>query len=733
MTAKLVETALDRRAFLRVSALAGGGLALSLTAPGIAQGAEAAKGVPLNVFVTIDRSGQVAIASKNPEIGQGVKTSLPMMVAEELDCAWEQVKVVQADYDPSRYKGQRAGGSMAIPNEWLPMRQAGAAARQMLVQAAAAQAGIPAAELRTDKGFVLHPGSGRKWSYGELADAAARLPAPELASVPLKEPKDFRIIGRPTTGVDSARILRGEPLFGIDTRLPGMLHAVLETAPAHGGKLKSADTKAAAAAHGVVAVVPLTGVGGPDAMTDGVAVIATNHWYAEKARGLLKLEWDLSAAEGHSEAAYAKEAARLLDDGKGADVRRDGDAPSRMAGAAKRLSARYSYPFLAHATLEPQNCTALFEDGRLELWAPCQVPERGAGLIAQHLGIPAEKQTVHMTRIGGGFGRRLFADYMVQAAAIAKALPGKPIQLLWSRADDFQRGFFRPAGWHEFTAGLDRDGKLVAFADHFVTFGSDGQPAQPARLQPTHFPAGLVTDLLFTQSVMPTVIPMGPLRAPGSNALAFAFQGFLDEVAEAAGKDLPQLMLELCTGDRVVGDTSDPARAGWAFRTARARGVIERVVADCSWKKRPRSPGRALGFGFYFSHLGYFAEVADVSVAGKEAKVHKVWVAGDVGSQIINPLGAEAQVRGAIIDGLAQALGQRISFTNGAIGEQNFDSYPLARIGAAPEIAISWVKSAHPPSGLGEPALPPVIPALTNAVYAATGKRIRDLPVVVGS
>ena len=426
---------MDRRTFLSASALAGGGMALSLTMPGTALGAHHAEQATLTAFVTIDKAGKITIAAKNPEIGQGVMTSLPMLIAEELDCDWEQVNVVQADFDPSRYQRQRAGGSLAIRFEWLPMRQAGAAARQMLIRAAADAAGVPANELTAEKGYVLHAASGRRWSYGELAEAAARQSVPELSSVRLKDPKDFRIIGTPTVGVDSARVLKGEPLFGIDTALPGMLHAVVETAPAHGGKLKSADTDAAKAAHGVVAAVPLKAVGGPDVMSDCVAVVATNHWYAEKARKLLKLEWDLSEAQGHSLDAYEQEAARLHDAGKGADLRRDGDAAARLASAAKTVRARYSYPFVAHATLEPQNCTALYKDGELEMWAPSQTPERGVGLIEKHLGIPAGKQKLHITRIGGGFGRRLFADYMVQAAALARAIPGRPVQILWNRAD----------------------------------------------------------------------------------------------------------------------------------------------------------------------------------------------------------------------------------------------------------------------------------------------------------
>jgi isoquinoline 1-oxidoreductase subunit beta len=721
---------LDRRAFLSVSALAGGGLALSLTLPATA-GADhhAAAAVKLSDLVAIDKAGKVTIMAKNPEIGQGVMTSIPMLIAEELDVDWDDVTVVQADFDPSRYERQRAGGSMAIRFDYLPMRQAGAAVRQMLVEAAAAMSNTAANALTTTKGFVHHKASGRKWSYGELADAAARLPVPDLEKVPLKDPKSFTIIGKPTTGAGSAAVLRGEPVFGIDAGPQGTLHAVVETAPAHGAKLKSVDATAAEAAHGVVKVLRLDGVGGPDVMPDTVAVVATNHWYAEKARKLLKLEWDLAPARGHTLEVYKAEAARLLDAGRGTELRRDGDAAAKLASAAKTMQARYSYPWVAHATLEPQNCTALYKDGRLEMWAPTQTPERGVGLIAEHLGIPADKQTLHITRIGGGFGRRLFADFMVQSAAIARALPGKPVQMLWNRAEDLKRDYYRPGGWHSFAAGLDEDGKLIAFTDHFVTVGSGGEAHRSASMQPTHFPAELVPDLSYTQEVIDTVIPMGPLRAPGSNALAFAFQGFLDEVAEAAGKDLPDLMLDLLAENRVIGNDVNAWGSGWAFRTNRARGVIDRVLKQSGWTNRPREEGRGMGFGFYFSHLGYIAEVADVSVTGGNAKVNKVWVAADVGSQIVNPFGAEAQVTGSVIDGVGQVLGQQVTFTDGAIGQANFDTYPLPRIGDAPEIDVAWVITDNPPSGLGEPALPPAVPAIANAIYAATGKRVRDLPL----
>ena len=732
----MFDPAISRRGFLRVSALAGGGLALSLTLPVAADAAEAAEPVHLTDFVTIDPAGLVTITSKNPEIGQGIKTSMAMMIADELDADWAKVAVASADFNKARYGNQIAGGSFATTNEYLPMRLAGAAARSMLVQAAANASGLAASELTTSKGAVRHAASGRAWSYGELAGPAALLPPPKLETLKLKEPKDFAIIGKATRGVDSARVLRGEPLFGIDARFPGMLHAVIETPPAHGGRLKSVDTKAAEAAHGVVSIVRLAAMGGPQGMPDGVAVVATNHWYAEKARELLKAEWDLGASQGDSLARFDSEATRLHGLGPAAasatEIRRDGDPTAGLVGAAKRIKARYTYPWIAHATLEPQNCTALYRDGALEIWAPTQSPMPGVDQIGKLLGIPADKVTLHITRIGGGFGRRLANDYMLQAAAVAKAIPGRPVQVLWNRAEDLKRDFFRPGGWHMFEAGVDKAGKLTTFTDHFVTYGGgDGNPHHSSRLDGTHFPADLVPNLSYRMNVLDTVIPMGPLRAPASNALAFAFQGFLDEVAEAAGKDLPALMMELCAGEGMFARLETSWAKTVETSRARVRGVIERVVGISGWDKRPRGhDGRGLGFGFYFSHRGYVAEVADVSVDGTDVKVNKVWAAVDVGNQIINPTGAEAQVTGAIIDGIGQALAQKIGFTDGAIEQRNFDTFPLVRIGAAPsEIEVSWVMTDNPPTGLGEPALPPVVPAVTNAIYAASGKRIRSLPL----
>jgi isoquinoline 1-oxidoreductase beta subunit len=694
-----------------------------------AAGATAAKPAVLSAFVSIAPNGAVTIVSKNPEIGQGIKTSLPMIVAEELDCDWSQVRIEQADVNEKVYGPQSAGGSTSTPRNWMPMRQAGAAARAMLVQAAAIQWNVNPDELTTTKGRILHAASRRSIGYGEVASKAATLTPPDPNTLTLKKPEQFSIIGRPMVGIDSARIVKGKPIFGIDTRLPGMLYAVYEVAPAHGGRLGTVDIEAARRAPGVKHVVPITGNGDPDdGLADGVAIVATNWWLANQARKQLAVQWDLTAAQGHSTKVYQEKAEAAFAAGNGEELRRDGDPVATLAGAAKRVKARYSYPFIAHAPMEPQNCTALYKDGKLEIWAPSQAPGRGLSSLQKALGMSPENITIHLTRMGGGFGRRLMNDYMVQASAIAQALPGVPIQLLWSREDDMHRDYYRPGGWHDFEAGIDANGKLVALTDHFVTFGTGGTAARGADLNSSMVPAGLIEHLRYGRSMIPTVVTTGWLRAPGSNALCFASQSFLDEVATAAGTDLPFLMLRLMDGE----PREIPARDGHgpSFDTARARGVIEKVVATSNWTGKQQQAGRSKGFAFYFSHQGYFAEVVEVSVAGGDVAVHKVWVAGDVGSQIINPMGAENQVRGSIIDGLAQALaGQQIEFVDGVVQQSNLHNFPLARITTTPQIEIAWVKSDKSPTGLGEPALPPVIPALTNAIFAATGTRIRALPV----
>ena len=719
---------IDRRSFIAASFAAGAALTFEAKIA-LAAGPGVTEATMLNAFIRILPDNSVIIGAKNPEIGQGIKTMLPMLLADELDVAWEQVKIEQTDANEKLYGPQVAGGSTATPMNWLPARQAGAAARAMLVGAAAAQWKVDAASLTTAGGHVVDKAGGRSATYASLAKAAAAQPAPDLAKVPLKKPNEFHIIGTPKKGVDTPKIVRGEPLFGIDTRLPGLLHAAMVKCPAIGGTLASYDDSAVKSARGVVAVVPISSGQCPAGKQDALAIVGTSWWAVQKLREKLVVQWDIAAQQGFSTELYAKQAAEALGKAPDATVFKAGDADAALAKAAKVVTGDYSYPFLAHATLEPQNCTALWhEGGTVEFWAPTQNPGNGRKDVAAMMGIAPEAITIHMTRIGGGFGRRLMNDYMVMAGQIAKAVPGRPVKLLFDRTDDMRNDYYRPGGWHRFTAGIDASGALVAFKDHFVTFGANGKAIRAADMPASEFPASVVPDTHLAQSFLTTNLTTGWLRAPTSNAMAFVYQSFMDEVAEAAGTDLPALML------RTLGAPRDlpTERPTVVFSTARARAVIERVVAFAGWTGKPSAvPGKGRGFGFYFSHRGYFAEVVDVTVTDGAVKVDKVWIAGDIGSQIINPLNAEHQAQGAAIDGLAQALvWQPIVQEAGAVQTVTFSDFPLLRMDAKPaEIAISWVKNDYPPTGLGEPTLPPVIPAVANAIRAATGKRLRSLPL----
>lgn len=714
-----------RRTFLKVSALAGGGLALRSIFPAELMAAGAPAEATLNAFVSIAPDGAITIISKNPEIGQGVSTSLPMIIADELDADWSKVTIRQAEMNQAIYGLQLAGGSLSIPMNWMPMRQVGATARDLLLRAAAAEWGVRAGELATSKGVISHKPSGRSAGYGTFASKAATLTPTPVEQLRLKEPSQFTIIGKPLRGVFSENIVRGQPIYGIDTRLPGMLYAVFERSPVLGARLKQAEISEVLKQPGVRHAFAIEGNGNPYELTDGVAILATHWWLAHDARKALKTEWETGAGEGHSSTLYAAQAKQLLDKAPAKEIRRDGDLAATRAKAAKRVSAHYAYPFITHMPMEPQNCTALFEGGKLTFWAPTQMPQTGADAAAKVLGIDSKAITCHVTRMGGGFGRRLINDLMVQAAAIAKRVPGTPVQLILSREEDTAHSFYRPGGWHGFEALLDDKGKLIGFSNHLISFSTNGETVRSGDISPTEFPAGLINNLLIGMSNIETVIPTGALRAPSSNGFAFASQSFLDEVARAGGRDLPSLILEIVNTPREL----PPIRQGWAgFYTARARAVIEKVLAMSDWKaRRPNGVGK--GFAFYFSHQGYFAEVVEAKIVDGQVIVPQVWVAGDVGRQIINPSGALNQVRGAVIDGLGQALTQAITFVDGKAQQTNFNDYQVARHSMTPPIHVEFVLSDYPPTGLGEPALPPALPALTNAIFDATGKRVRSLPI----
>jgi isoquinoline 1-oxidoreductase beta subunit len=719
----------DRRAFLAVSLAGGAALAFEASVPLSAETPEGA--AVLNAFIRIDADNIITIGAKNPEIGQGVRTKLPMLIAEELDADWAQVRIEQTLANDKIYGPQSAGGSRSTPVNWLPMRQVGAAARQMIVAAAAVEWRVDIASLSTERGYVVEGKTGRKAPYSVFAGQAAKISPPDLATVPLKDGKNFRIIGTDMPGVDTPAITRGKPLFGIDTDLPGMVYAAIEICPVFGGTIASIDDSAARAVKGVIAVTSLNSSIVPEGQQNAVAVIADSWWTADQARQKLAIQWSDTAQRAHSTAGYETAATELLKAAPKHELQRTGDADAALSRAKRVVTAQYSYPFLAHATLEPQNCTALFTESKLEVWAPSQAPAGGRKLVAQALGIAPEAITIHMTRIGGGFGRRLMNDYMVQAALIAKAVPGRPVKLIYARADDMRHDYYRPAGWHKLTAGLDANGAIIAIKDHFVSFGADGKAVTAAEMNPLEFPAQVVPDVHYGVSYMATNMPTGWLRAPTSNAVAFAFQGFLSEIAEAAGLDLPELMRRTLGEGRAL----PPPERGAPFHTGRARAVIDAVCQKSGWSSgqaRKRVKGKGRGFGFYFSHAGYFAEVVDVSIIDKtNVRIDKVWVAGDIGSHVINPLNALHQAQGSIIDGIAQALiGQKIELIDGAVVQENFHDFPLMRIdGAPPEIDAAFIQSDFSPTGLGEPALPPVIPALANAIYDATGKRLRSLPL----
>jgi isoquinoline 1-oxidoreductase subunit beta len=731
----------SRRAFLKAGAAAGGGLMLQAIFAPMARVAMAAPDAPageaasLTAFIRIAPDGIVTIMSKNPEIGQGIKTMLPMVIAEELDVDWKHVRIEQAPLDAAKYGQQFAGGSMATPLNYDPLRRVGAAGRQMLVSVAAQRWKVAPSECRTEAGVVHHPKSGRSLPYGALASQAATLPVPDLASVTLKDPKTFTIIGRRLPGVDNAKVVTGKPLFGIDVSVPGMLYAVFQKCPVVGGKLTSANVDAIKALPGVrdafiVRASEANRAGDPQGLNDGVAIVAKSWWAASRARGKLEVIWDEGPNAAQSSVGFAERAAKLAEGAPASYLRRDGDVATSLKGAAHVVEAAYSYPFLSHINLEPQNCTAHFQDDKVVLWAPTQNPGPGAKLVAATLGIPESDVTVNMTRIGGGFGRRLRNDFMAEAAWISKQV-GAPVKLLWNRQDDMQHDFYRPAGFHFLKGGLDAKGGLTALSDHFVTFGQGGNLADSAAMDANEFPAQLVPHLEYGQSIMELGLRTGPMRAPRSNALGFVFQSFIDELAHQAGRDPVAFRLALLGERRMLTNSTGTPNALRDFNTGRMHDVLVRVAEMSGWSQRHALPKRTgKGVAFYFSHLGYFAEVVQASVAPSgDITLDHVWIVADVGSQIINPSGAEAQAQGAALDGLGAALGQAITLDRGRVVQANFDTVQPLRMNQVPPVDVHFLTTDHQPTGLGEPALPPVIPALCNAIFAATGKRIRSLPI----
>ena len=733
----------DRRNFLRQTALGGGGLVLGfyldgataqemIARPGRAR--TSGSDFRPNAFITISPDGVVTLISKQPEIGQGIKTSLPMVIAEELEVDWKDVRIVQGDLNPA-YGGQSAGGSTSTPNNYNHFLRLGATARTMLVQAAAQTWNLPLAECVAAHSAVHHRPSQRRLSYGELAAKAATLDIPPEAQVQLKDAKDYQLLGQRIGGVDNLALVTGAPLFGIDVRLPGMLHAVYEKCPAFGGKVRSANLAAVKALAGVVDAFVIEGTSHLNGLMPGVAIVAESTWAAFSARRQLKVTWDEGAVANESWDGFVAQAQALSKKPGSVALRKDGDPAAAFAAAAKTLDAAYSYPFISHASIEPQNCTAWFKDGAMEIWAPTQNPAAGQNLVASTLGLAKEKITLHITRSGGGFGRRLSADYIVEAAAIAQRVAA-PVKLTWSREDDLRHDHYRAGGFHFLRGALDGQGRLTAWHNHFVTFANrvqrDGQsvlqPGSGASLSGDEFPGRWVANCLLEQTPMECGIPMGPWRAPGSNVFAWVFHSFIDELAHAAARDPLEFRLELLGHKDIVPGSGE---RGVPYNVARMRKVLQEVALKAEWGRKKWPRGQGQGMAFHFSHRGYIAEVAEVTVSkAGELKVDRVVVVSDIGAQIVNLSGAENQVQGSVIDGLGTLMFAELDIQRGRIVQRNFTDYPMLGITDAPtRIDVHFLKTNEPVTGLGEPALPPLAPAVCNAIFAATGQRVRQLPL----
>ncbi len=714
---------LSRRDFLKVGMAATGGLLIGRLVPHSGQ-VHAAALVELNPYVQIDPDGTVRIYVPKSEMGQGVRTTLALLIAEELDADWEQVRVEQAPLDP-KYGNQGTGGSSSVRTRWQELREAGAMARALLVEAAARRWNVKPSHCRTEKGRVLHPNGRDALSYGELATEAARLEPP--ASVRLKDPADFRLIGHSQSSVDIPDIVTGQATYGIDVRVPGMLVASVERCPYVAGRLLRYDDTSARQIPGVRAVVEVPAIGDDVHVRPGVAVVAEHTWAAMKGRQALQVEWEPGDTDRHHSAAYLEQMQALIAE-PGQVVRERGAVEEALAQGNRRVEATYALPFLAHAPMEPMNATAHVEGDRCTIWAPVQIPAWAARATARALGIPERNVRVFITLLGGGFGRRLNPDYAVEAALISKAV-GAPVQVVWTREDDLQFDFYRPMAVHRIQAALDADGRPLAWYHRLVSTsiratlqGPDAPEQHRSEIGGADLLPYRVPNWRLEYRPFQSPLPRGWWRSVDHTHTAFAVESFIDELAAAAGRDPLAYRLELFDMD---ARTDGP----YGYDPVRLRRVLELAAEKAGWG-RTLPEGHALGIACHWSFASYAAEVVEASVDDNgQVRVHRVVAAIDCG-RVVNPSGAEAQVIGGVLDGLWTALKAEIVLENGRVAATNFDTYPLLRQNEIPPvITVHFVQSDAAPTGLGEPPVPPVAPALANAVYAATGRRIRQLPI----